>query len=278
MAVIDRFALIIGAMKSGTSSLFWYLSEHPQIAPCSDKEPHFFRDLNGTGALRDYETLWDWNPERHRWALEASTSYAKRPARPDVAERLAQLDRTFKFVYVMRDPVDRIESHRAHNLLSGRWRECRHIEDTPHVYETTRYASQLDEYAEWFSDDDILLVKFEEMIEAPRETVDRVFELLGLETDVEIEGLGENRNPTSSQFRDRLASQVLKGLGVVDESAINELPGPVRSVYRRLLQDEIPSPELTDEERDWVEFSLAGDIARLEDEYGFDTSGWSICR
>jgi hypothetical protein len=275
--VIDRFALIIGAMKSGTSSLFWYLSEHPEIAPCSDKEPHFFRDRNGSGGLRNYEALWDWHPERHRWALEASTSYAKRPARPDVAERLAKLDRTFKFVYVMRDPVDRIESHRAHNLLSGRWRECRHIEDTLHVVETTRYAAQLDEYTEWFSEDDILLVKFEDMIEEPRETVERVFEFLDLETEVEIEGLGENRNPTSGNLRDRLASRVLKDLGVVDEPGIEDLPGPIRGGYRRLLQQEIPSPELTDEELDWVEFSLAADVARLEEEYGFDTSGWSIC-
>ena len=39
-----NFALIIGAMKSGTTSLFYYLTEHPEIAEAKDKEPHFFAD------------------------------------------------------------------------------------------------------------------------------------------------------------------------------------------------------------------------------------------
>ena len=38
----DRIALIIGAMKSGTTTLFEVLSQHPQIAAAPDKECDFF--------------------------------------------------------------------------------------------------------------------------------------------------------------------------------------------------------------------------------------------
>ena len=40
--MINNFALIIGTMKGGTTSLFAYLAEHPQISPCRQKEPRFF--------------------------------------------------------------------------------------------------------------------------------------------------------------------------------------------------------------------------------------------
>ena len=42
--MIKTFGLIIGAMKCGTTSLFHYLAEHPQVSPSSDKEPFFFCD------------------------------------------------------------------------------------------------------------------------------------------------------------------------------------------------------------------------------------------
>ncbi|MEO0377749.1 MAG: hypothetical protein AAF329_24750 [Cyanobacteria bacterium P01_A01_bin.17] len=42
--MINAFALIIGAMKCGTTSLFHYLAEHPQVSPSRNKEPFFFCD------------------------------------------------------------------------------------------------------------------------------------------------------------------------------------------------------------------------------------------
>ena len=40
--MIANFALIIGAMRCGTTSLFSYLSQHPEVAPSTPKEPDFF--------------------------------------------------------------------------------------------------------------------------------------------------------------------------------------------------------------------------------------------
>ena len=48
---MDSYILIIGAMKSGTTSLFATLAQHPQIAPAHPKEPGFFafEDVNAQG-------------------------------------------------------------------------------------------------------------------------------------------------------------------------------------------------------------------------------------
>lgn len=44
----DRYLLIIGAMKCGTSSLYDYLSGHPQLCPALIKEPEYFPPINAT--------------------------------------------------------------------------------------------------------------------------------------------------------------------------------------------------------------------------------------
>ena len=43
----EQYALIIGAMKCATTSLFAYLAEHPAIAPSTVKEPEFFSRHQG---------------------------------------------------------------------------------------------------------------------------------------------------------------------------------------------------------------------------------------
>ncbi|MFB6374644.1 MAG: sulfotransferase domain-containing protein, partial [Bradymonadaceae bacterium] len=120
---IDRFALIIGAMKSGTTSLFNYLSEHPEIAPCRMAEPHFFaKPLKWKKGLDWYRDLWDWEPVRHTVALEASTNYAKGFKFEGVPDRIAKAAESgldFRFLYIMRHPVDRLVSQYNHGVRSG---------------------------------------------------------------------------------------------------------------------------------------------------------------
>ncbi len=74
-----RFGLIIGAMKSGTTSLFELLAQHPQISASAEKEPSFFNRDSDDDEWRRYTDLWRWDPSRHLIALEASTSYSKSP-------------------------------------------------------------------------------------------------------------------------------------------------------------------------------------------------------
>ena len=107
---IDNFALIIGAMKAGTTSLFKYLSQHPEICACQEKEPNFFAsDINWSKGLDWYQNLWKWNQDLHKIALEASTFYTRLPE-ANAAERIAQIKAKFKFIYILRNPVERIES------------------------------------------------------------------------------------------------------------------------------------------------------------------------
>ena len=59
--------LIVGAAKSGTTSLHNYLNQHPDVFMCSPKEPHFLinkeigdtRIPKGVLNLKDYKSLFE---------------------------------------------------------------------------------------------------------------------------------------------------------------------------------------------------------------------------
>ena len=117
----DRYALIIGAMKCATTSLFAYLAEHPAIAPATVKEPEFFSKHQGHRVdVARYEALFDFDPDRHRYAMEASTGYTKHGERGAAAAMHAYGIRP-RLVYVVRDPFARIESHYNFMLQDPAW-------------------------------------------------------------------------------------------------------------------------------------------------------------
>ena len=110
----DSFALIIGAMKSGTTSLFDILSQHPQICPSKTKEPDYFVQDRDDKERESYLSLWNWNSNSHVVALESSVAYTKSPFITGVPERIKTSGLgKFKFIYMLRE--------RKTNMMMQRW-------------------------------------------------------------------------------------------------------------------------------------------------------------
>lgn len=240
-ARIDAFGLILGGMKCGSTSLYDYLVTHPQVARCRVKEPNFFSVPKGRGPER-YVGLWrDFDPARHRVALEASVSYAKLPRYGGTAAAIEAYRQhtgaTFRMLYIMRNPIDRAESHIAHNISKGR---CSH-DDYSSVMrlaiDTSRYAMQLARYRRIAGPDGLLLLNFDELRADPQALLQRSARFLGLD---------------DFTFEIRPPSNV--------RSAVND------STSFRL-------PEV---ERAWLRAALAEDMGTLGRKYGFDVSGWGF--
>jgi hypothetical protein len=111
-------ALIIGAQRSGTTSLFNYLIRHPDVLPPLDKEIHYF-DLHYARGVRWYRGRF---PYIHRLragalSLDASPYYL---AHPLVPQRVAELLPDIKLIALLRNPVDRALSHYQHEVRQGR--------------------------------------------------------------------------------------------------------------------------------------------------------------
>lgn len=111
-------ALLIGAQKSGTTSLFHYLLEHPDVLPSFGKEIHYF-DLHYARGVRWYRGRFPFRHQLRRGALtfDATPYYLAHPLAP---QRAAQLLPNTKLIAVLRNPVDRAFSHYQHEVRAGR--------------------------------------------------------------------------------------------------------------------------------------------------------------
>jgi len=98
--------LIIGAMRSGTTSLANYLGSHPEIYVARDKELHFF-DYRFDRGLSWYAAKFS-QAKRGQAVGEASPTYMYVP---ECARRIADTLPNVKLLAILRNPVDRAYSH-----------------------------------------------------------------------------------------------------------------------------------------------------------------------
>ena len=111
---------IIGAMKSGTTSLHEYLNEHPDIFMSNVKEPGYFAECMNyyPKDLAWYESLFK-EAKGEMIIGESSTNYTKLPICTDVVNKIWEFNPDARFIYVMRDPIKRVISHYWHGVKYG---------------------------------------------------------------------------------------------------------------------------------------------------------------
>jgi hypothetical protein len=176
---------IIGAMKSGTTSLHEYLDTHPQIAMSREKEPGYFVEELGLHKGQDWYLSLFEQDDRYRYLGESSTHYTKLPVYQGVPERLFRFNPDARLIYIMRNPFDRVISHYWHAVRAvhhgGEIRPLlKAVQEDPQYLAFSDYAMQLEPYFERFGRDSVLTLTFEELIEDPQREVDRIYRWLGL--------------------------------------------------------------------------------------------------
>lgn len=202
---------LLGAAKSGTTSLHVYLGQHPAICMSNPKEPFFFEaeyELGPTFYFNRYFSHWDGEPvvgeSRHR------NLYL-----PYIPQRINEFNPSARFVVILRNPVERAISHWWHwysrNLESlplheallvdlNRVRSGYRLEEANEreIYtrtlaeqgkgcyrtyiDTGYYADQLSRYISMFGRDRLCVVRFEEFVRDPEQVVCKVFEFLGVDS------------------------------------------------------------------------------------------------
>lgn len=267
----DRFLIIIGAMKSGTTSLFDYIAQHDAICPSVIKEPEYFSaHQNHKAVLARYEDLWAFDPQRHRYVLEASTGYT-RPNEVGAAHAIRDYGLSPKFIYIVRDPLRRIESH--YNYMKKMNKDgWRYAIDSEYLIETSNYYRQAEKFAEVFGRDNLFVVKFEDWVSGDERCLAELWNFLELDAQAAV-GLPE-KNVTAA-IPSRSYRKLRKWL-LTDW--LRELPQPVkdavRTVDRRIFRDQPERLSAGQEER--IRERLAPDMARFAETYGVDVASWGF--
>jgi hypothetical protein len=193
--------LIIGGQRCGTTSLYRYLADHPDVAPPRVKEPQWFAHRWSHGP--------DWYranfPVRHggRLTFEASPYYLFHPM---AAERAHSVVPNAKIVALLRDPTERAWSHYRHSVQRGReslpFEQALEAEDARLAGEEERlrddpsypapnhrffsyfargvYAPQLRRWMQWFPPEQIKVIRSEDLFVDPTTVFADILTFLGL--------------------------------------------------------------------------------------------------
>ena len=203
--------MLIGAQKSGTSSMFAYLKQHPQVIRPMFKEPYYFdrhyhRGLSWYGCNFPTRASIDRLNDRHGRAhltFEATATYVFDDRVP---RRIASDIDTRKFIVLLRNPVDRAISAYWHGRRMGRetrsltdalkrdleWYEAEDafaegrgqrpdgVPPRPAYLRRGIYHRWIAQWQDAFSPSNLLVLQSERMFSDPRSVMRTVFEFLDL--------------------------------------------------------------------------------------------------
>jgi len=285
--------LIVGAAKCGTTSLFRYLSQHPEIFMPRWKEPSFFigdpfKPLNRATKSVYYKLF---NGVRQETAVgEASVAYLFDKAAPNlIKEALGDI----KIIILLRDPVQMsyslynhqvrkegellnnfeaaldAEKYRQNNLSFRK--HCYGWHANYYYYQRSLYYEQIKRYLEIFNPDDVLIIRFEDMAADPVNISRKTYRFLGVDDsflpEIKI------HNPAGEIFKIPKFWQD-KGLLIQTTSFIFSLNSLkkiwllVRNVGRKKPPPINPKTVISLRNR------LQDDICRLEKLIGKELSAW----
>ena len=197
--------LVPGVGKSGTSSMFWYLSQHPDICPADKKEVNYFKALRfeeeptvPVVSTEQYATHFS-HCTGQRYRLDASQLYFDGGPRVRAAVKRHFADP--KILPILRDPVDRLFSSYLSSKNLGTlapsttfrvfFDDCTRLRRTREDllkkngrYRALRTSYYIEHACAWFDEfEDVRIVFFEHMVEDPRQFVTEICEWLRIDVD-----------------------------------------------------------------------------------------------
>ncbi|MEJ2707593.1 MAG: sulfotransferase [Anaerolineales bacterium] len=180
--LVNRYLIIGGAPKSATTSLFRYLSDHPQVCPANRKETYFFARKFDFGGIcnsgetaQDFERYFSHCPLSGCMRIEATpyTLYSEQ-----AAEKISDLLPDTRILFILRDPVDRLISdyyfhlQRDHPFARDTFEEFLDAQrkmnsGLPNLIELGCYRQYLQPFIDIFGQSRVFVMFFEEFKRDP---------------------------------------------------------------------------------------------------------------
>jgi hypothetical protein len=203
--------IIIGVQKCGTTSLYNYLTQHPEIESAISKQPHYF-DINFGKKIIWYKSHFPLYIKKvfYKKILkkqfitgEASTDYINHPL---VSKRIKESLPNVKIIIILRNPVKRTCSHYQMNkktndeklpILSALKKD---LEQRPKKEKEVKekgiffseyfkkfeylgrgeYVRQIEEWEKLFPKNQILILKLEDLENKPQDSLNEIFRFLNV--------------------------------------------------------------------------------------------------
>lgn len=284
---------IVGAAKSGTTSLYNYLTQHPRVFMPANKEPYFFGEWRGARPrinLEEYLKLFEGVPESIA-AGEASTTYLYLQS---AADEIKAFQPQAKIIIILRNPVDRAYSQYWHNFRNGYVSssfeeelkaEKRRLSEgwegffsgafAPAYYiESGRYAEQIDRFLKVFGEDSVRVYLFEDLVRSAQGVCYDVFSFLEVNPDfpVNIERVYNVSGPSRSAALSTLLTRRLRSKELVKKIVPTPWMRPLKEWMLRKNTKAVPP--MNPETRLKLQQVFREDILYAQELLGRDLSHW----
>jgi hypothetical protein len=238
--------IVIGAMKSATTTLHEQLSRQPGLWMTRPKEPNFFSDdavyARGLGW---YASLFQGAaPDGIRG--ESSTHYTKLPTHPRTVERMARHVPRLKLIYLVRHPIDRLMSQYVHELTAGRIRAgmSETLDRHPELIDYGRYAMQLQPYVDAYGFDSILPVFFPHLINQSQLALERIGRFLGVQAALTWDWSLKPQNQGKDRLRPSPIREKLVQAPVLSKLRQRVIPSRWSQSFKELWRAQLDPPAL----------------------------------
>lgn len=276
---------IVGAPKCGTTSLYTYLKEHPNVFMPSKKEPFYFgSDLAKENQLsrQEYLSLFSAAQDEKRIG-EASTGYLHSEK---AAREIYEFNPYSKIIVMLRNPIDLMYSLYHYRVWQGIEQlptfkdalKAEHEKDDAgrlyrgHAY----YMPQIKRYLSVFGEENLHIIILDDLKNDPEKVYTKVLRFLDLDDIQEIDFRQENKakKPTSDvlhQFITQPPSWVSKSLSAfIPENIRHKIFAFIRSLNSTTKTYEPMNPSLRRE----LEQEFEPEINKLSELLDRDLTHW----
>jgi hypothetical protein len=292
--------LVIGAAKSGTTSLHYYLQQHPQVYMSRQKETNFFAfegervEFYGPGDdelcrsaitdLRAYEEQFAAIPRENVAVGEASAWYLYSDK---AAANIRRHVPNAKLIAMLRHPVERALSSYLHVVREGREslafeeslsceeeRIARGWEFIWHFQRAGLYAEQVERFLTLFPREQMRFYLYEDFLSNAAGVLADAYAFLGVDPSF-VANTSVRYNVTGVP-RNRLLGRLVLRPNPVKSMAKTLLPaGPRYRLGQRLRRRVLSKPAMNPETRRTLMSRYREDITALEPLIGKSLSQWN---
>jgi hypothetical protein len=275
--IVTPTFIIGGAPKAGTTSLYHYLDQHPQVCMSARKETSVFIDGKSLRWLSE-NYYRHYNGEKAVGEASAGTL-----GNPEVTQRISRVLPEVQFIFILRDPVERLYSHftflQGVQAISpetsfssfirsqGDWRDT--------LIDLGRYHKHLTRFEEYFDREQMLVLLFKDLTSDPVGFAERVYRYIRVnptfQPDIEV------RNPTREPrfpMVHRLLSRVWESARDHVDVYFRNQTRPIRRAIKQLVMKEAERSSMDSEDQTYLRDIYRSPNRKLEEWMGNDLSHW----
>jgi len=281
---MDRWPnfFIVGAPKSATTSLYYYLKKIPQIYMSPIKEPNYFsvktiQENSPERPIRDkkkYLNLFK-KVKNEKFFGEASTTYLSDEKAPYLIHDVIP---DAHILVSLRDPVERVFSEYLMLKKQG-WLKTNFSEDIQIALKKESYRfgpnrrlvvglyfQSLRRYLNVFGKDNVKIIVFEEFIENPKKTIEEILKFLRVDFFLD-DFKGKPYNPYAV-YRGQISQKILRNK-VITSIVERTLPQSLRSIIRtKIFEKKELKPKMTSIDKNMLIEFYQDDVQKLQSMLG----------